>query len=205
MTRRAVVFDIGNVLIVWDRRLLYREFFDDEAELDRFLTEVYTVEANERFDRGQPLREFTAALAGEFPRYAREIDVLNTRWIETLGPIIDGSVVLARELRENGIEVYALSNFADEAFRLVEADEQYAFFRDFDGLVISGREGVVKPEAAIYQLLLDRYGLHGPSTVFFDDMPRNVDAALACGIDGLVFESPTLARRQLVERGLLPR
>lgn len=204
MTRRAVVFDIGNVLIVWDRRLLYREFFHDDAELDRFLTEVYTVEANERFDRGQPLREFTAALSKEFPHYATEIDALNTRWIETLGPIIHGSVQLARELRDVGVEVYALSNFADETFRLVEADEQYAFFREFDGLVISGREGMVKPEPEIYRLLLDRYGLEGPSTVFFDDMPRNVDAANACGLDALVFESPSRARRQLVERGLLP-
>ena len=204
MTRHAVVFEIGNVLIVWDRRLLYREFFDDDAELDRFLNEVYTVEANERFDKGQPLREFTATLAKEFPHYAVEIDALNTRWIETLGPIIEGSVLLARQLRERGVEVYALSNFADETFKLVEADVQYSFFRDFDGLVISGREGIVKPEPAIYRLLLGRYGLDGPSTVFFDDMVRNVDAALACGLDALVFESPSLARRQLVERGLLP-
>ena len=106
---RVVVFDLGNVLITWDRRLLYRSMFADQADLERFLSEVYSLEANERFDRGQPLVEFTAELAVAHPAYEREVLALRHRWIETIGPVIEGSVALLQELRASGVPIYALS------------------------------------------------------------------------------------------------
>ena len=200
---RAVVFDIGNVLIEWDRRLLYRHFYPDPDQLEAFLTTVYTLEANERFDRGQPLHEFTAELASEHPGHAAAILALRERWIETLGAVIEGTVEVLAELRRRNVPLYALSNFGAGSFALIE--HRYEFFEWFDGMVISGREGVVKPEPEIFARLCERYRLAPAEAVFVDDMAVNVDAARRIGMDGVVFASPGQLRRELAARGLVDR
>jgi len=198
---RVVVFDLGNVCITWDRRLLYRPMFPDEAELEHFLAEVYSMEANERFDRGQPLVEFTAELAARHPGYAAQVLALRDRWIETIGPVIDGTVALLAELRAAGVPLFALSNWNAETFALVEP--HHAFLGWFDGTVISGREGVTKPDPAIYRIACDRYGFAPHEALFVDDSPVNVDGARRVGMDAVHFTDPPALRTELVARGLL--
>lgn len=198
----VVVFDLGNVLITWDRRLLYRRIFATEAALERFLEEVYTMEANERFDRGQPLEEFTAELAAAHPEHADAVLALRDRWIETIGPVIDGSVEVLRELLGHGVRCFALSNWNAETFALVEP--HHAFLGWFEGMVLSGREGMVKPEPGIYRLLCDRHGFAPADALFVDDAPKNVEAARAVGMDAVLFTGPAALREALVGRGLLP-
>jgi 2-haloacid dehalogenase len=198
---RAVVFDLGNVCITWDRRLLYRQFFDDEAELEHFLTEVYSMEVNERFDRGMPLAELTAELAARHPRYEREVLALADRWIETIGPVIDGTVAILDELRGRAVPLYALSNWNADTFALVEP--LHEFFRWFDGIVISGREGITKPDPAIYRLLCERHDLVPRQTLFVDDAPANVEGARAAGMAAVRYTDPSSLRAHLVAAGLL--
>lgn len=198
---RAVVFDIGNVLIEWDRRFLYEKILPEPADLDRFLRTVYTLEANEMFDRGQHIDEFTTLLAAKHPLFADAIYALRTRWIETLGPVIQGTLDILVELSEAQVPLYALSNFNDGTFRLIE--DRYDFFRLFRGMVISGRVGHIKPERKIYELLCDEYDLDPIRTVFIDDSAQNVAAAILFGIDGVLFESPDQLRLALIDRGLL--
>lgn len=199
---RAVVFDLGNVCITWDRRLLYRSMFTDDAELEHFLAEVYSMEANERFDRGQPLAELTAELAARHPRYAAEVLALRDRWIETIGPVIEGTVALLAELRAAGVALYALSNWNAETFALVEP--RHEFFTWFDGIVISGREGITKPDPAIYRVLCERHALTPHEALFVDDAPANVAGARAVGMDAVHFTDPPALRAALEARGLLP-
>jgi 2-haloacid dehalogenase len=198
---RAVVFDLGNVCITWDRRLLYRQFFDDEAELEHFLTEVYSMEVNERFDRGMPLAELTAELAARHPRYEREVLALADRWIETIGPVIDGTIAILAELRARSVPLYALSNWNAETFALVEPHHEFLGW--FDGIVISGREGVTKPDPAIYRLLCERHGLAPQHALFVDDSPANVEGARATGMPALRFADASTLRAELVAVGLL--
>ena len=198
----VVVFDLGNVLITWDRRLLYRSMFATEAELDRFLADVYSMEANESFDRGQPLDAFTAELAAAHPTYAREVLALRDRWIETIGPVIDGTVVLLRELVERGVRCVALSNWNAETFALVEPHHE--FFGWFDGIVISGREGVCKPAPEIFERCAARYGFRPADALFVDDAPANVAGARAVDMDAVLFTTPDALRADLTARGLLP-
>ena len=198
---RAVVFDLGNVCITWDRRLLYRHFFDDEAELEHFLTEVYSMEVNERFDRGLPLAELTAELAARHPRYEREVLALADRWIETIGPVIDGTIAILAELCARAVPVYALSNWNADTFALVEPHHE--FLRWFDGVVISGREGITKPDPAIYRVLCERHGLAPQEALFVDDSPANVEGARAVGMAAVVFTDPASLRAHLVAAGLL--
>ena len=196
----TAVFDLGNVCVVWDRRLLYRQFFADDAALDQFLNEVYTLEANERFDRGQPLVDFTVQLAKRWPAYADAILALQHRWIETIGPVIDGTIALLDELRLNAVALYALSNWNADTFALVEP--RFAWLEWFSGIVVSGREGVIKPQSDIYHRLLDRYAIDPTTTVFVDDSPANVDTARSLGMRAIVFDSPVQLRRALADLGL---
>jgi 2-haloacid dehalogenase len=198
---RVVVFDLGNVLITWDRRLLYRSFFPNEEELEHFLDEVYSLEANERFDRGQSLHEFTAELAAAHPRFAAEVLALRERWIETIGPVIEDCVAIVAELRAGGIPLYALSNWNADTFALVEPHHEFLAW--FDGVMISGREGLVKPEPAIYERLCARYGFAPCQAVFVDDSPANVAGAAAAGMDAVRFTTAAALRADFVARRLL--
>lgn len=198
----VVVFDLGNVLITWDRRLLFRSVFDDPAEMDRFLDEVYTLEVNDRLDRGTPLHALCADLLREHPQHHDAITALRDRWVETIGPVIDGTVDVLRELVERGVDCYALSNWNADTFALIEPDHDW--LRLFRGIVLSGHEGVTKPDTEIFRRLCVRYGVDPSRALFVDDNPVNVDAARAFGMDGVQFTEPIALRRALRERGLLP-
>jgi 2-haloacid dehalogenase len=196
----TVVFDLGNVLITWDRRLLYGTIFEDETDLNRFLDEVYTLEANDRLDRGQTLPEFCAQLAAEHPGDAEAIWALAERWIETIGPPVDGTVEILRELVAAGVPCYALSNWNADTFALVEAHHEFLTW--FDGVVLSGREGVTKPDPEIYHRLFAAFDVDPATALFVDDSPANVDVARRIGMDAELFVGADALRASLRDRGL---
>lgn len=201
MTASVVVFDLGNVLISWDRSLLFGQLISDPEELQFFLDNVFTLEANQDLDRGTPLPEVTAKVSAAYPQHASVINELTSRWRETLGGPIDESVRIFRELKARDVPVYALSNWGADTFAMIEYD--FDFLQEFDGLVISGREGVTKPDPEIFSIMCDRHGFEPPDAVFIDDSPTNIAAADALGFDALLFRSADELRRQLVERSLL--
>ncbi|MEZ5247359.1 MAG: HAD family phosphatase [Acidimicrobiales bacterium] len=196
----AVVFDLGNVLVHWDRRLLFEKLIDDPAELDRFLDEVLTLEVNADLDRGVPLPEVTAALAQRFPADRVLIEAFRDRWPETLGEILWDSVAILEELRSLPVTLLALSNWGRDTFAV--AEPQLPFLHLFDGLVISGREGVVKPDPAIFELLCHRHGVDASSTVFIDDSAANIATADSLGFRTVRFADPRQCRRELIDLGL---
>lgn len=201
-TRRVVVFDLGNVLIEWDRARLFSQLIDDPDELTYFLDNVLTLEDNRRLDAGTPLAEVTADVAAAHPEYRELIFAFADRWRETIGAAIDGSVDILADLIDAAVPVYALSNWGADTFATVEPD--FAFLTWFDGLVISGREGITKPDPRIFEILCRRYDFGPTEAVFVDDSPTNVESAESLGFDAVLFEAPADLRRQLVARGLLP-
>ena len=115
--------------------------------------------------------------------------------------MIDSSVEVLETLSQNGVTLYALSNWGRDTFASIEAD--YPFLELFDGLVISGREGVVKPDPAIFRVMCDRYGFEPHAAVFIDDSGANIATAASLGFDALLFDRPERLRQQLIERSLL--
>ena len=115
------------------------------------------------------------------------------------GPI-DGTVAILAELKTAGLPCYALSNMEPDKY--VVRRERFEFLQWFDGAVVSGIEGVAKPDPAIFEILLDRHGLDPARTVFIDDSPGNVDAARSTGLDAVRFVSPEALRGDLRDRGL---
>jgi 2-haloacid dehalogenase len=197
----AVVFDIGGVLLDWNPRYLYRELFDDEAAMERFLAEVCTMEWHRANDLGVPYAHSCAALAERHPEQADLIWAWGRRTEEMIGGPIDGTVEVLRELLAAGVLCYALTNMEAETYPLRR--EGYEFMRWFQGTVVSSHERVAKPDPEIFHRLLERFGLSAATTLLIDDSQVNVDAARALGIQALRFESPDQVRAHLARAGLL--
>jgi 2-haloacid dehalogenase len=201
MQRRVVVFDLGGVLLEWNPRHLYRKLFPDEEAMEEFLARVCTTEWNERQDAGRPFAEAVAELAPAHPDKLHLINAWHERFGEMIPDAIHGTVEILRELKSRSVPVYALSNWSAETFH--SQRERFAFLAWFDGIVVSGHEGCMKPDERIFRILLERYGLAADETVFIDDNPKNARAASALGIHGIHFQSPDKLRRELTALGVL--
>ena len=199
--KRAVLFDVGNVLIQWDPRRVYRELFDSQAGLDHFLEKVCDPEWNRSIDAGKPFAQAIRERQREMPEFAGLIGLWWSRWHDMLGGEVPGSVALLAELKARGIPLYALSNWSAET--LPRAWGEYPFLEWFDQTVVSGLVGLAKPDPAIYQLAIGRCGLTPSLTVFIDDSQANVDAALALGFDALLFTGAEQLRADLLRRELI--
>lgn len=196
-----VVFDIGNVLIGWDPRVLYRKIFATEDEVAWFLGHVCTPDWNLEQDRGRSFADAIAEATARYPAYAGAIAAYHHRWAETiLGPIA-GTVAILDELAAQGTPLYAITNWHQDKFR--ETRGRFSFLDRFRDIVVSGDERVVKPDPAIYRLLLDRNGLQASSCVFIDDSPKNVAGAEAVGMRAHHYTSPEALRGYLTGAGIL--
>jgi 2-haloacid dehalogenase len=199
---RAVVFDLGGVLIDWNPRYLYRTLFSDEAAMEDFLATVVTPEWNRAQDAGRPWAEAVEELAARHPERRDLIEAYWRRWPEMIGGPIQPTVDILEELRSSAVRLYALSNWSAETFPV--ARPRFPFLGWFDGIVISGDERLIKPDPRIFELLLARFDLDPRVTVFIDDHAPNVDAAAALGMHGVRFVDAATLRADLVRFGVLP-
>ncbi len=120
-----------------------------------------------------------------------------------IGGVDAGSVEVLRAVRETGLACYALTNMEAETYPL--RLERFAFLGWFDGTVVSGREGVAKPEPAIFMRLLDRFGLTAGTTLMIDDTKENLETASRLGIQTILFRSSRQLRAELEVADVLPR
>jgi 2-haloacid dehalogenase len=198
---KTVIFDVGNVLILWDIRRLYRQFLPDDSEIDRFLREVDWFAWNLELDRGGRWDERVAELCARHPHRQALIEAAHHHWHDAVSGEIAGTVEILVALRTAGTPLYAITNFSTEKF--AECQERFVFLANsFRDIVISADETLIKPDPVIYRICLERNGLAAGDCVFIDDSPHNVAAANALGIDGILFTDAQSLRRDLVARGL---
>jgi 2-haloacid dehalogenase len=196
----AVVFDLGGVLLDWDPRYVYRELFDDEAEMERFLSQVCSREWHEDNDRGVLYADSCAALAARHPGFEELIWTWARRTEDMIGGPIEGTVAVLAELQTAGVPCYGLTNMEAETYpRRVE---RFTFLQGLVGTVVSSAEGVIKPDPEIFRRLLSRFALVAERTVFVDDSEVNVAAAAELGFVAVRFVSPEALRADLVALGL---
>ncbi|MET0387489.1 MAG: HAD family phosphatase [Polyangiales bacterium] len=196
----TVVFDLGNVLLGWDPRVLYRKLFAEEHAMEVFLRDVCTHDWNLEQDRGRSFAEGVAELTARHPEALHAlIRAYDERWVEMLTGEIAGTVALLERLHAAGTPLYALTNWNQDKF--AHARERYLCLQRFRGIVVSGDERLVKPDPAIYTCLLDRYGLSARDCVFIDDSPKNVAGAQVVGMHGLHFRDPEQLARDLSSLG----
>jgi 2-haloacid dehalogenase len=197
----TVVFDVGRVLVQWDLRHLFAKLIDDSDELDWFLHTVVTPEWHFQHDAGRPLAEMLPELKVEHPAYAAHIDAYAARFNETIPGAMPGSFEIVEALAARGVPLYAITNFGEEFWHQFRPTQ--SIFRHFRDIIVSGVEKMVKPDAAIYQLALNRFGLAEGEAIFIDDSLPNVVAARENGFAGHHFTDAAALRDELTMLGLL--
>lgn len=197
---KAVVFDLGGVLLDWDPRYLYGKLIPDPAELADFLGRICTPRWHLDHDLGGDTEVSCLDLAVEHPDLADLIMAWSRRSEEMIAGQFDDAVAVLEEVKAAGFTCLALSNMEADKFLLRKA--RFGFLDLFDGLVISGNEGVAKPDPAIFEILLSRYDLKPAATVLIDDVPANLATARQMGIVTVPYTTAGRLRRDLQGLGL---
>ena len=197
---KNIVFDFGGVLVDWNPRYLYDKYFGDEQQAQWFLDNICLYSWNLQMDGGKPFAEGVAELQTEHPEWAEAIGIYHTRWVEMMGGEVDGTADVLRRLKAKGYGIYGLTNWSAETFPLIR--DTYPVFGEFDGIVVSGEEHLLKPNAAIYHCLFERYNLQPEESIFIDDNADNVAAAKAVGMESVRFVDAATLVQQLAEFGI---
>jgi 2-haloacid dehalogenase len=197
----AVVFDVGKVLVQWERDLPFRDLIPDSAQRDWFMETVIPLSWHAQHDAGRAAAEMIAERSALYPDHAHLIRAWLTRFNDTVPGPVPGAVDLVEQLHTRGVPLYAITNFGDDTW--AGFAPTFPLFERFRDIVVSGVEKLAKPGEAIYQLAQRRFG-HDPQTMLFiDDSLPNVETARRLGWQAHHFvDTPTL-RTELNRRGLL--
>jgi 2-haloacid dehalogenase len=198
---RAVVFDVGHVLYGWDIGALYEKLIPDAGHRDWFLGHVVTPEWHFQHDHGRSITETIPELQAQFPAEADHIAAYAPRWLETITGPVPGMHELVVELDTAGVPLFAITNFSAEFWAMFRPTAP--IFDRFRDIVVSGAERLVKPDPAIYQLALRRFGLAAGEGLFVDDRIENVRAGAAAGFPGHHFTGAARLRQRLAAEGLI--
>jgi len=196
----AIVFDLGKVLLDWNPRYFYGQFFGDPRALERFLHEAVPMQWVAEMDAGKPASVAIAERQRLLPHHAALIGRWSEGWPRMLRGAIEETVEILAELRERGLRLYALTNFSTETWPI--ARERFDFLGWFDDVVVSGEHGFAKPDRRLFELAIRRWALVPAQTVFTDDRLENVAAARAFGLHALHFTGAAKLRAELEKLGL---
>ena len=201
-TPRAVIFDVGNVLYGWDPdAFLVRQIADDEARL-QFIRDTNLWEWHEALDGGRPFDEAARELSEIYPAYAELISAWGERFGETISGAIEPVHAIVDELDRAGVPLFAITNFSADFWKPF-VEKERAFFSRFRDIVVSGEVKLLKPDAAIYWLALERFGLKPQDALFIDDRRINVYSAELIGMRAHLFTDAQDLRTRLRAEGLL--
>lgn len=200
MAIRNIVFDIGNVLADyrWEGYLQDKGF---SPEMIARIAKASTLNpAWNEYDRGVLTSEEVVELfVRNDPGIEKELHFAFDSLAGIIRPL-DYSVAFVRSLKAAGYHAYYLSNYSQRAWE--DCPDGMPFLPEMDGGIFSYRVQLIKPDPAIYRLLLSRYGLKAEECVFLDDRADNVEGARRVGMQGIVFRSPEQALDELRRLGV---
>ena len=195
------IFDVGHVLFEWDPRFLFEKLIADPDELDWFLSNVVTKDWHFEADAGRPLALMLEERIAQFPDHEALIRAYAQRWNETVPGPVPGSHDLVRALHDRAVPLYAITNFGLEFWAGFRPEQP--IFDLFEDILVSGTEKMVKPDAAIYALAIERFDVDPAQCLFIDDRIENVRGAEAAGMHGHVFQDAETLRAELERTALL--
>lgn len=177
---KNIIFDFGGVVMDWNPRYFFKDYFNDDEMMEFFLKNIAEDEWNAEQDRGRSLAEGTEIQVAKFPEWEKEIRAYYDNWTTMLRSEIPKNVEVLRKLENTDYELFGLTNWSHETFPYALAN--YDFFKLFDGkIVVSGEEKLIKPDPKIWKALLDRYDIKAEESVFIDDNAKNIEVAKSLG------------------------
>lgn len=196
----TVVFDIGNVLVDWNPRPIWREELGSDAAVEAFMERVDFKSRNLRCDNGETF----AAVAAELPDPDDErlLALYPSRFHMSVEGQVPGTWDIVDQLEARNVPLHAITNWSAETWPAgLNAHPRLGTM--FGTTIVSGKVGLIKPDRAIYELFLDTAGLKAADCVFIDDRSENVNAARDVGMDGIHFTGAEALADGLKARGLL--
>ena len=184
---KNVVFDLGRVIYNFWPDKYFAQLGYSAADAAVLFSNPIAKKLWLEYDRGTYNRaEIIQKLSDEFPHMADIFShVLNDNFVADVITVMPDNLDFLYEVKRRGFKVFLLSNFFLDGHEFCRKRD--SFYEDVDGMIISALEGLIKPEPAIYQLLLDRYGLVAEESIFIDDLLPNIEAAKAFGIKTIHF------------------
>ncbi|MCI1832910.1 MAG: HAD family phosphatase [Bifidobacterium sp.] len=199
-----VVFDFCGVLIDWQCRACLEGHFPQPL-VERICADddpygFYRYE--DHMDAGQPFSRVIVEYRQEFgDEMADVFRYYIGHYGDSLPSLIPGAQRLLEDLRRAGIGTWGLTNWSYETIHT--AFDRFPRLADLlGGTIVSGQEGMHKPDPDIYRLAMSRFGLVADRSVFFDDTEKNVQGAMAVGMRSFRFTGVALARVELESLGV---
>lgn len=183
---KNIVFDIGNVLMKFDPETYFRPLFEDEKHTKQICEKIFSHEAWLKYDQGIFfIEDLYEVYNTAYPEDQKDIARVLQDWFSLLQPILP-SIAYMKELREEGYQIYILSNISQDALDYVKKTTD--IFSYIEGGVFSYKEKVNKPDARIFEILLQRYHLNADETIFIDDSKANIHQAKQLYIHGVQYK-----------------
>ena len=196
---KNVIFDLGRVIYnFWPREDLIKLGYS-EVQADRFMEHVYNNPVWREADKGiLTVAAHVDKVCSDFPEMVEDLrKIFSDGWIDRLITIMPESLEFYYEVKKRGFKIYIITDFAEDTFNHCRARD--VFFDEADGIVVSAREKLLKPDPAIFNCLLNRYSLKPEACLFIDDLPKNIAAAKDLGMQGIQFIDIEDCKRQFEE------
>ena len=193
---KNLIYDFGRVLVTYDFEHISSFGFASEEDLQSFVTIVSDPAFVRRCDLELiPFEDLIREMQHTYPQWKEQWQLFYDRYLEFVTGEMPGMHAYMTELKARGYKLYGLSNWCSTIYRVMK---EYKIFNLLDGFVVSSDYQVVKPDQAIYRILLDKYDLKAEECVFADDRADNVEAAQQVGMQAIVFTT-TEAYKEALE------
>ncbi|WP_068716889.1 HAD family hydrolase [Vibrio tritonius] len=197
---KNVVFDIGNVLVRWNPVEITRLTFDDSYDIESLAESIFRSEIWYNLNKGL-ISENEAKLQHQILFGLSEVECERLfYYVRQTQILIYGSVDLVKRVKKAGYRVFALTDNVHEI--VAHLKSTYTFWELFEGTVVSADVCILKPQAEIYQHLLNQFEIKAEETIFLDDMPHNVKGAQDVGITAIEFKNAAQGEQALKALGL---
>ena len=197
---KNIIFDLGNVLVKYSPENFLNKYVKKENQED-FIINIFKSKDWLELDRGTlSYEDAIEVFTKRVPEEKESIEKLFRENISSCISPIEENVEIMRKLKNNGYNVYILSNFHQPAFEYIR--ESWDFIREFNGDVVSCYYHYIKPEREIYETLLNKYNLTPSETIFIDDVDTNINRAKELGIGGIHLPDYKILSELLKKNGI---
>ena len=190
MTVKKFLFDLGNVFFDWNPERILKPIFNDDERMNFFINNISFPLLDTRCDAGITIEVAVNDAIKKFPEFEKEIKFYYPNHGNMVGGFFQKTVDVFYKIKELNYPCFVLSNWSAETYEGME--ETYPFLKDFDGKIISGRDFLIKPDPAIYELAISRFDLIPQETLFIDDRLDNIEAAQKLNFQTIHLTNPSL-------------